>query len=53
MTGLSRSKVDKLCSAGAVRLDGAPAGKSASHSISAGLDYPSVGPEHAMLAETG
>ena len=24
-----------------------------SHSISAGLDYPSVGPEHAMLAETG
>ncbi|QWW18846.1 tryptophan synthase subunit beta [Schaalia sp. 19OD2882] len=25
----------------------------ASHSISAGLDYPSVGPEHAMLAESG
>lgn len=24
-----------------------------SHSISAGLDYPSVGPEHAMLADTG
>lgn len=24
-----------------------------SHSISAGLDYPSVGPEHAMLAESG
>ncbi|MGJ9405653.1 tryptophan synthase subunit beta [Nesterenkonia aurantiaca] len=24
-----------------------------SHSISAGLDYPSVGPEHAYLAETG
>jgi tryptophan synthase beta chain len=24
-----------------------------SHSISAGLDYPSVGPEHAWLAETG
>jgi tryptophan synthase beta chain len=23
------------------------------HSISAGLDYPGVGPEHAMLAETG
>ena len=28
MTGLSRSKVGELCSAGAVRLDGAPAGKS-------------------------
>jgi tryptophan synthase beta chain len=25
----------------------------ASHSISAGLDYPGVGPEHAWLAETG
>src|SRR5690606_34599509 len=24
-----------------------------SHSISAGLDYPGVGPEHAWLAETG
>lgn len=24
-----------------------------SHSISAGLDYPGVGPEHAYLAETG
>ncbi|WP_058233936.1 tryptophan synthase subunit beta [Devriesea agamarum] len=24
-----------------------------SHSVSAGLDYPSVGPEHAWLAETG
>ena len=24
-----------------------------SHSISAGLDYPGVGPEHAFLAETG
>jgi tryptophan synthase beta chain len=24
-----------------------------SHSISAGLDYPAVGPEHAWLAETG
>jgi tryptophan synthase beta chain len=23
------------------------------HSISAGLDYPSIGPEHAMLQETG
>ena len=28
MTGLSRSKVGELCAAGAVRLDGAPAGKS-------------------------
>ncbi len=26
---------------------------SESHSISAGLDYPGVGPEHAYLAETG
>jgi tryptophan synthase beta chain len=25
----------------------------ATHSISAGLDYPGVGPEHAWLAETG
>ena len=24
-----------------------------SHSISAGLDYPGVGPEHSWLAETG
>ena len=24
-----------------------------SHSVSAGLDYPSVGPEHAHLADTG
>jgi tryptophan synthase beta chain len=23
------------------------------HSVSAGLDYPAVGPEHALLAETG
>ncbi len=25
----------------------------ATHSVSAGLDYPAVGPEHALLAETG
>ena len=26
---------------------------SATHSISAGLDYPSIGPEHAWLKDTG
>jgi tryptophan synthase beta chain len=26
---------------------------SATHSVSAGLDYPSIGPEHAWLKETG
>jgi tryptophan synthase beta chain len=25
----------------------------ATHSVSAGLDYPSIGPEHAWLADTG
>jgi len=39
-----------LSSLGAGDLDGQVA---ATHSISAGLDYPGVGPEHAWLAQQG
>ena len=52
MTGLSRSKVGELCAAGAVRLDGAPAGKSGRVAAGAMIEADMPEPRPAGTAAT-